>query len=53
MRVKNCQKNVKKNNFQSSLPEVFLKNTVLVSLFNRPAASNFVLKGTPAQLFSY
>ena len=42
MRVKNCQKNVKIFFFHSSLPEVLLKNTVLESLVNRPAANSFV-----------
>ena len=52
MRVKNSpplKKNLKKTlNFQSTLPEVFLKNTVLESLFY--SACNFVKK-TLAQLF--
>ena len=45
------KKNLKKTlNFQSTLPEVFLKNTVLESLFY--LACNFVEK-TLAQLFFY
>ena len=36
---------MRKNNFQSSLPEVFLKNTALDSLLNQPAAGNSDIKG--------
>ena len=54
MRIKNSKNMWKKIFFfQSSLPEVFLKNTVLESLVNRSAAWNFVEKGTPAQFFSH
>ena len=51
MRVENCQKNVKKNNFQSSLLEVFLKKHCVEDSFqiSLPTATLFVF---PAQLFS-
>ena len=45
IRAQNCQKKMRKNNFQSSLPEVFLKNTALDSLLNQPAAGNSDIKG--------
>ena len=53
MRVRNCQKNVKKINFLSSLPEVFFKTLSWSLSLNKPATCNYVLKGAPAQLFSY
>ena len=52
IRVKNCQKKTwNKINFQSNLPDVFLKNTASESLFQ--SACNFVKKETAEQFFSY